>query len=114
MSSSRWQPGVATFIYVFAIFVLFALCKLVRVWPIRVRGRAEADTCPARAAVTQMGLSGHQLDKYGYHIDGWGGRHQLKSVIGLIMWTACLGVVFCLASFWLPAVVALVVLFVIQ
>ena len=61
-----------------------------------------------------MGLAGHQLKIYGYHIDGWDGHHQLKSVIGLILWTSILGVIFSLVAFFLPAVVALVSLFVIQ
>jgi len=61
-----------------------------------------------------MGLSGHQLHKYGYHISGWDGHHQLKSIIGLILFTSILCVIFSIVVFFLPVLVALVSLFVIQ
>lgn len=64
--------------------------------------------------MTQMGLSGHQLKTYGYHIDSWDNHHQLKSIIGLILFNSILGVLFAIGAFFLPAVVALGWLFVLQ
>ena len=112
MSSARWQPGLATFAYVGAIFVFFALCKPTMLD--RLGQLSQTDHLCWFAAVTQIGLAGHQLKIYEYHISGWDNHHQLKSIIGLVLWTSILGTIFSITAFFLPAFVALVSLFVLS